>query len=112
VKADQRAVRPASRFFVVPAAVLLIIPLIPFTVVSAWLSGAALIMALRERPGRARIISTVAAALLPAVTGHGDWLSRRHLRGRRDSDMLWRLTLREPERDRARQRNKTLEAPR
>ncbi|MCU1531661.1 MAG: hypothetical protein JWO49_1232 [Arthrobacter sp.] len=64
MKSDQRAVRPASRFFVVPAAVLLIIPLIPFTVVSALLSGAALIMALREPPGRARIISTVAAALL------------------------------------------------
>lgn len=67
MKADQAVFRPASRFLLIPAAVLLIIPLIPFTVVSALLSGTALVLALREIPGRWRIFSLLASALLLAV---------------------------------------------
>ncbi|MET1155542.1 hypothetical protein [Arthrobacter sp.] len=47
-----------------PAAVLLIVPLIPFTVVSALLAGIAAILALREAPGRGRTLSMVASALI------------------------------------------------
>jgi hypothetical protein len=55
---------PASRFILVLAGVLLLIPVFPFTVFSAAFSGIALILASREAPGRGRTISIIAGAAL------------------------------------------------
>lgn len=50
-----------------PAAVLLIVSIIPITVVSALLSGIALVLALREAPRRGRVLSIIASAVVFAA---------------------------------------------
>lgn len=49
---------PASRYTLLAAAVLLIIPVYPFRAVSALLSGMALFLSLRQTPGNGRTIAS------------------------------------------------------
>ena len=61
---------PVSTYFLVAAAALMLVPVFPITGVSAALSATALILALREAPGRNRIIAIVlASVLLGAAVG-------------------------------------------
>lgn len=56
-----------SRYFLLGAAILLILPLYPFTAISAVLSGSALFLAARETPSRNRTITIATAAVLLAL---------------------------------------------
>lgn len=58
-----------SRYFLLGAAILLILPLYPFTAISAVLSGSALFLATRETPGRNRTVATATAVVLLALVG-------------------------------------------
>lgn len=61
---------PASTYFLIAAAALLLIPVFPITGVSAALSATGLILAIREAPGRNRVIAIVlASVLLGAAVG-------------------------------------------
>lgn len=63
VKAKNGSI-PASRFILVLAGVLLLIPVYPFTAFSAALSGIALILSTREAPGRGRTITIIIGTAL------------------------------------------------
>jgi len=58
---------PAWTYFLVAAAALMLIPVFPITGVSAALSATGLILAIRETPGRNRIIAIVLASVLLAA---------------------------------------------
>ncbi|MDQ0851586.1 amino acid transporter [Arthrobacter sp. B3I9] len=61
---------PVSTYLLIAAAAAMLIPVFPMTGVSAVLSAAGLVMALREAPGRNRVIAIVlAAVLLVAAVG-------------------------------------------
>ncbi|MDQ0029590.1 hypothetical protein [Arthrobacter bambusae] len=53
-----------SRFFLLGGAILLILPLYPFTAISAVLSGSALFLAAGEAPSRNRTLTLAAAVVL------------------------------------------------
>jgi uncharacterized membrane protein len=55
---------PVSTYLLTAAAAAMLIPVFPMTGVSAVLSAAGLVMALREAPGRNRVIAIVLAAVL------------------------------------------------
>ncbi|MET3143280.1 UNVERIFIED_ORG: hypothetical protein ABIB19_002887 [Arthrobacter sp. UYEF10] len=59
-----------STYFLIAAAAAMLIPVFPFTGVSAALSGIGLLLAIREAPGRNRTITIVLASLfLVAAVG-------------------------------------------
>ncbi len=53
-----------SRFLLLGGAILLILPLYPFTAISAVLSGSALFLAAREAPSRNRTLTLATAVVL------------------------------------------------
>jgi hypothetical protein len=60
----QKGPIPASRFILVVAGALLLLPVYPFTAFSAALSGIALILSSREAPGRGKTITIIVGASL------------------------------------------------
>lgn len=58
---------PVSTYLLIAAAAAMLIPVFPMTGVSAVLSAAGLVLAIREAPGRSRIISIALASVLLLV---------------------------------------------
>jgi hypothetical protein len=60
---------PVYTYFLIAAVAAMLIPVFPLTGVSAALSGIGLALAVREEPGRNRVIAMVLASVLLAAVG-------------------------------------------